>query len=90
MIYKVEETHLTIAHIKRIYEEAVMHIALTKEIQIDLSAVKKVDSSGIATVISWWQHAGHQGVKCTFVYSPVVKEAFSSYHLKFPEDPKET
>ena len=90
MIYKVDETHLTITHIKRIYEEAVLHFALAKEVQIDLSAVKKIDTSGIAVILSWWQHAIRHGVKCAFIYSPVVKESFSSYRLKLPEDPKES
>ncbi|MEC7030865.1 MAG: STAS domain-containing protein [Pseudomonadota bacterium] len=90
MIYKTEESDLTISHANRIYDEALMHIALATDIKIDLTSVTKIDTAGVAAIISWWRHIQSKGVQCEFIFSQVIKDSLATYHIKLPIESKET
>ncbi len=84
MIYLVEEPNLTIKYIKKIYEEGLLHISLTDSVQVDLRYVKKIDTSGIAVMISWWHYAEKNSVKFDMVINQIIQDSIQAYKLELP------
>ena len=84
MIHKVSETQIVINNAKKIYQVVIIHMSLVDNIIIDLSEVEKVDTSGIAVLMAWWQYAIAHEIECAFKLSAAVEDSLNAYHLKLP------
>lgn len=84
MIYKIEETEITIKNANNVYQAVLVHMSLIDNIIIDLSLVNRVDTSGIAVMMTWWQYAKQHNIKCEFEVSDEVRNRVMSYRLTLP------
>ena len=84
MKYTVKEKKLTVQKVKALYEEVTRCISASESIQIDLQKVQYLDTSGIALILVWWQHAVIHDVICHFEINEAIAKAFQSYNIELP------
>lgn len=84
MIYRINESHLSVHKVKSLYSQVEQCMSLTDSITIDLTPVEYIDTAGIAMILAWWQVAISVDVVCHFKLSDAVSNAIRSYQLELP------
>ena len=84
MNHKLESKKMTIRHIKTMHREVLALMASVDDIEIDMTDVDEVDTSGLAVILSWWRYALEHEVKCHFIPSEQVKSLMAIYDIELP------
>ena len=84
MHYQIDVESLTIESVHSIYHHIKPLLQSHAELVISGQNIKKIDTSGIAMLLTCWQHALEFKVNCHFDLSESVVRAMHSYNLELP------
>lgn len=83
-MFKVSDELILINNAKRVFDEGRRHILKLEQIDIDLTAVKQLDTAGLSVLLGWWQLCLKHRTQCHFMTSPEVESAFRVFNIELP------
>ena len=83
-MFKVSNQSILISNAKNVFNEGRRHMKPLNQIEIDVTAVKKMDTAGLSVLLGWWQFCLKSNIQCHFITSPEVEAAFRVFNIELP------